>query len=134
MERKTLLSWSSGKDSAWALYKLQQDSEIEVVGLFCTVNQEFDRVAMHGVRRELLELQAERVGLPLEVIAIPYPCSNNEYEMRMAEFIDQAKLTILAVVPLAIFILRMCGNIEKVTSRIQASPRYFRFGENPPLN
>ena len=92
MKRKTLLSWSSGKDSAWALYRLQQDPEIEVVGLFCTVNQKFDRVAMHGVRRELLELQAERVDLPLEVIAIPYPCSNNEYEVRMAKFIDQVKV------------------------------------------
>lgn len=91
MKRKTLLSWSTGKDSAWALYQLQQDPKIDVVGLFCTVNQEFNRVAMHGVRRELLELQAERVGLPLEVIAIPYPCSNNEYEMRMTRFIDQVR-------------------------------------------
>ena len=91
MKRKTLLSWSTGKDSTWALYQLQQDPKIDVVGLFCTVNQEFNRVAMHGVRRELLELQAERVGLPLEVIAIPYPCSNNEYEMRMTRFIDQVR-------------------------------------------
>jgi len=91
MKRKTLLSWSSGKDSAWTLHRLQQDPEIEVVGLFCTVNQKFDRVAMHGVRRELLELQAERVDLPLEVIAIPYSCSNKDYEARMMEFMDRAK-------------------------------------------
>lgn len=91
MKRTTLLSWSSGKDSAWALHRLRQDPEIEVVGLFCTVNQKFDRVAMHGVRRELLELQAEGVDLPLEVINIPYPCSNNEYEARMTVFIDQAR-------------------------------------------
>ena len=91
MKRKTLLSWSSGKDSAWALHRLRQDPEIEVVGLFCTVNQKFDRVAMHGVRRELLELQAERVNLPLDIIDIPYPCSNSEYEARMSAFIDQAK-------------------------------------------
>lgn len=90
MKRKTLLSWSSGKDSAWALHKLRQDPEIEVVGLFCTVNQKFDRVAMHGVRRELLEFQAERVDLPLDIIDIPYPCSNNEYEARMMTFIDRA--------------------------------------------
>ena len=89
MRRKTLLSWSSGKDSAWALHKLRQDPEVEVVGLFCTVNQKFDRVAMHGVRRELLELQAERVDLPLAIIDIPYPCSNNEYETRMMAFIEQ---------------------------------------------
>ena len=91
MKRKTLLSWSSGKDSAWALHRLRQDPEIAVVGLFCTVNQKFDRVAMHGVRRELLELQAERVDLPLDIIDIPYPCSNNEYEVRMTKFIEQAK-------------------------------------------
>ena len=84
-----MLSWSSGKDSAWALHKLRQDPEIEVVGLFCTVNQKFDRVAMHGVRRELLELQAERVDLPLVIIDIPYPCSNNEYETRMMALIEQ---------------------------------------------
>ena len=91
MKKKTLLSWSSGKDSAWALYRLQRDPEIDVVGLFCTVNQKFDRVAMHGVRRELLELQAERLDLPLYVIDIPYPCSNEEYEARMTMFIGQAK-------------------------------------------
>ena len=91
MRKKTLLSWSSGKDSAWALYRLQQEPGIEVAGLFCTVNQEFDRVAMHGVRRELLDLQAERAGLPLDVIDIPYPCSNDEYEARMIAFIEQAK-------------------------------------------
>ena len=90
MKKKTLLSWSSGKDSAWALHRLQQDPEIDVVGLFCTVNQKFDRVAMHGVRREFLELQAERVDLPLDIIDIPYPCSNDEYETQMSIFIDRA--------------------------------------------
>lgn len=74
------MSWSSGKDSAWALYKLQQDPTIEVAGLFCTVNKEFDRVAMHGVRVELLQKQADSIGLPLEIIEIPYPCSNADYE------------------------------------------------------
>ena len=91
MKRKALLSWSSGKDSAWALHKLQQESEVEVVGLFCTVNQKFDRVAMHGVRRELLELQAARLNLPLHVIDIPYPCSNEEYAARMKAFISQVQ-------------------------------------------
>ncbi len=61
------------------------------MGLFCTVNQKFNRVAMHGVRRELLELQAERAGLPLNVIDIPYPCSNQEYEARMIAFMEQVK-------------------------------------------
>lgn len=85
------MSWSSGKDSAWALHKLQQDVEIDLVGLFCTVNKEFDRVAMHGVRVELLQKQANSVGLPLEIIEIPYPCSNAEYEKIMGQFVERAK-------------------------------------------
>ena len=85
------MSWSSGKDSAWALYKLQQDSEIDLVGLFCTVNKQFDRVAMHGVRAELLQKQAKSIGLPLEIIEIPYPCSNSEYEGIMSQFVERAK-------------------------------------------
>lgn len=93
MKRKTLLSWSSGKDSAWALHTLQQSPEIELVGLFCTVNREFDRVAMHGVRVELLKKQAKSIGLPLEIIEIPYPCSNAEYETIMGQFVERAKAT-----------------------------------------
>ena len=65
MTKMTWLSWSSGKDSAWALHVLRQDPEIEVAGLFCTVNREFERVAMHAVRVALLEQQAEAVGLPI---------------------------------------------------------------------
>lgn len=91
MKRKTLVSWSSGKDSAWALYQLQRDPEIELLGLFCTVNSEFDRVAMHGVRVELLRMQSDSIGLPLDIIEIPYPCSNEVYEATMAAFTTKAK-------------------------------------------
>ncbi|MBV5257595.1 diphthine--ammonia ligase [Synechococcus moorigangaii CMS01] len=91
MKKKALMSWSSGKDSAWALYTLKQDSDIEVAGLFCTVNKEFDRISMHGVRIELLKKQADCLGLPLEIIEIPYPCSNIEYEKIMGDFVTQAK-------------------------------------------
>lgn len=91
MSRKTLLSWSSGKDSAWALYVLRQDPQIEVVGLFSTVNKMFHRVAMHGVRMELLRQQAERACLPLHLIQIPYPCSDDEYAAAMTAFIDAAR-------------------------------------------
>ncbi len=62
MKRKTLMSWSSGKDSAWALYKLQQDPQIEIDGLFCTVNSEFNRVSMHAIRVELLKQQASCIA------------------------------------------------------------------------
>jgi len=88
--KRTLLCWSSGKDSAWALHVLRQDPEIELAGLFTTVNAKHQRVAMHAVRLRLLELQAEAVGLPLRVLEIPDPCSNERYEAVMRQFIDEA--------------------------------------------
>lgn len=91
MKKRILMSWSSGKDSAWALHKLQQDPNVELAGLFCTINKAFDRVAMHGVRVELLQKQAECLGLPLEIIEIPYPCSNAEYEKIMGQYVEKAK-------------------------------------------
>ena len=89
MKKKTLLSWSSGKDSAWALHVLRQQHDIEVVGLFCTFNKKFERGAMHAVRNELICQQAESIGLPLQLIPIPDPCSDFEYKRIMANFIDQ---------------------------------------------
>ncbi len=86
---KTLLSWSTGKDSAWSLHVLRQQPDIEVVGLFTTVNAAFDRVAMHAVRRKLLEAQAEAAGLPLSVIEIPWPCPNEAYEAAMGAFVAE---------------------------------------------
>ncbi len=91
MTKRVWLSWSSGKDSAWTLWQLQQDPNIEVERLFCTVNQEFERVAMHGVRLELLKRQADALGLPLTVIELPFPCSNEDYQRIMGEFVEQAK-------------------------------------------
>lgn len=82
-----LLSWSSGKDSAFALAKLRSENEFEVVGLVTTVNAPAQRVAMHAVRDELLCLQADAVGLPVYRIEIPSPCSNAQYEAAMARFI-----------------------------------------------
>lgn len=81
--KKILLSWSGGKDSAWALHLLRKAGKFEVSGLLTTVNEQFRRVAIHGFREELLELQAERTGLPLWKINLPFPCSNEEYEARM---------------------------------------------------
>lgn len=87
---KTLLSWSSGKDSAWALHLLRQDPNIELAGLLTTVNAAFDRVAMHGVRRSILEAQAAAVGLPLHVVDLPWPCPNGTYEELMRAFVERA--------------------------------------------
>lgn len=82
---KTLLSWSSGKDAAWALHTLRQAAEVDVVGLLTTTNAAFDRVAMHGVRASLLEAQADAAGLPLWKVPLPWPCPNEAYEALMAE-------------------------------------------------
>ena len=87
---KILLSCSSGKDSAWALHLLNQAYPRAVAGLLTTVNAEVDRVAMHGVRREVLEAQARAAGLPLHVVPLPHPCSNEVYEQRMSTAVDAA--------------------------------------------
>ncbi|HTP35298.1 MAG TPA: hypothetical protein VMJ75_24145 [Candidatus Acidoferrales bacterium] len=81
---KTLLAWSSGKDSAWTLHVLRRQ-RIEVSALLTTLNESADRVAMHGVRRTVLEAQAVAVGVPLWQVPLPWPCSNEDYEARMAD-------------------------------------------------
>ena len=83
--KRILLSWSSGKDSAWSLHVLRQRAEYEVVGLLTTFNDEAGRVAMHAVRRELVEWQAAAIGLPLWAVPLPWPCSNEQYERLMAQ-------------------------------------------------
>jgi uncharacterized protein (TIGR00290 family) len=84
VKKKLLVSWSSGKDSAWTLHVLRHSGEYEIVGLLTTFNAAFDRVAMHGVRRELVEAQAASTGLPLWAVPLPWPCSNDQYEAVMA--------------------------------------------------
>lgn len=91
MKPKALLSWSSGKDSAWSLHVLRQLGDVEVVGLLTTLNAAHDRVAMHAVRSELLRLQADAADLELFTIPLPWPCTNEEYEARMSDALLQAK-------------------------------------------
>jgi uncharacterized protein (TIGR00290 family) len=88
--QRVLLSWSSGKDSAWTLHILRQRSDVDLVGLLTTLNRNFDRVAMHGTRRSVLEAQAEAAGLPLWDIPLPWPCSNEDYERSMRAACDRA--------------------------------------------
>ncbi len=88
MSDRVLLSWSSGKDSAWTLHRLRQDPNVEVVGLLTTVNTTHGRVAMHSTRLAIAEAQARAVGLPLRVIPLPWPCSNEVYERAMREAIE----------------------------------------------
>ena len=87
------MSWSSGKDSTLALHVARRELEVDVSTLLVTINAEADRVAMHAVRRSLLEAQAERLGIPLHVVEIPSPCPNDVYEARMATAMAEAKAT-----------------------------------------
>lgn len=80
---KAWMAWSSGKDSAWALHTARQLGEVDIVGIMTTVTSVYDRISMHGVRRSLLEAQANALGLPLYCVEIPAPCSNQDYEERM---------------------------------------------------
>jgi diphthamide synthase (EF-2-diphthine--ammonia ligase) len=88
--KRILLSWSSGKDSAWALHILRQRPDFVLAGLLTTFNSAFDRVAMHGVRRVLVEQQAAAANLPLWTVPLPWPCSNAEYEALMAQTCREA--------------------------------------------
>lgn len=91
MKRTALLSWSSGKDCAWALHRLRQSDEVEVVGLVTTYNEAFDRVAMHGVKLEFVQAQAQTADLPLWTIPLPWPCTNEIYEARMQSVFERAR-------------------------------------------
>jgi uncharacterized protein (TIGR00290 family) len=86
MKKNTLLSWSSGKDCAWALHLLRQDPEINLLGLFTVMNQKYNRVSMHATRLDLLYRQAEAAGLPIQLISLPDPCTNDQCDVIMRQF------------------------------------------------
>ena len=88
---KAWISWSTGKDSAWALHTVRERGDVEVVALLTTVNTAHARVAMHAVRESLLEAQSEALGLPLVKVPIPSPCPNAVHEQAMAEAIGRAR-------------------------------------------
>ena len=87
MKAKILLSWSTGKDSAWALYLLGQDPMVDIVGLFTVMNQKYTRVSMHATRLEMLHRQAEAVGLPIQTINLPDPCTKEQCDDIMRQFV-----------------------------------------------
>jgi len=86
---KMIVSWSSGKDSAWMLHRLRVE-RVDVGALLTTINEPAQRVAMHAVRLELLQAQAEAAGVPLWTVPIPSPCSNQEYEQAMSIVVRRA--------------------------------------------
>ncbi len=87
---KALISWSSGKDSAFSLVEVRRAGEFEVVGALTTVTETFERVSIHGVRQEILRAQCEAAGLPQHIVPIPYPCPNEVYEARMGAAVAAA--------------------------------------------
>jgi uncharacterized protein (TIGR00290 family) len=90
MKKKVLVSWSSGKDSAWAVHLLRKENKHEIAGLLTTLNTAFNRVAMHSTRREIVEMQAEAAGLSLMTVPLPWPCSNADYEQIMSGVCQRA--------------------------------------------
>jgi uncharacterized protein (TIGR00290 family) len=90
MQAKALISWSSGKDSAFALHEIRQAGELDVVGAVTTITETFGRVSIHGVRQEILVAQLAAAGLPPRIVPIPYPCPNEIYEARMGEAVAGA--------------------------------------------
>jgi uncharacterized protein (TIGR00290 family) len=120
--KRTLLSWSSGKDSAWSLHLLRQQNEYEIVGLLTTFNQAANRVAMHAVRRSLVEAQAKAVGIPLWEVDLPWPCSNADYECIMKEKCKdavQAGIECIAFGDLFLADIRTYREKQLKTSRLQ---------------
>jgi uncharacterized protein (TIGR00290 family) len=91
MPPKALIAWSSGKDSAWALHEARRSGSFEIVGALTTVTETFGRVSMHGVREEILAAQLAAARLASLRVPIPYPCSNEIYESRMADALASAK-------------------------------------------
>jgi uncharacterized protein (TIGR00290 family) len=87
---KALISWSSGKDSAFSLYEVRRAGEFDVIGALTTVTETFERVSIHGVRQEILRAQCEAAGLPQRIVPIAYPCPNDIYEARMGEAVANA--------------------------------------------
>jgi uncharacterized protein (TIGR00290 family) len=93
MKEKVIFSWSGGKDSVSALYEITKTAEYEIMALLTTLNRDYDRTSMHGVRRILLEQQAQSLGFALEKVLISENCSNEEYECKMQEVLEKYQAT-----------------------------------------
>jgi uncharacterized protein (TIGR00290 family) len=128
--KKYLLSWSGGKDSALALYQCLRRSDIEVTGLFTTVNEATNRISMHGVSVELLKKQAESIGLPLHILSLPEPCTMDNYEKIMGDFmVAMKKNGVEGVVFGDIFLEDIRNYRVKQLAKIDLQPLFPLWGE-----
>ena len=129
---KAIVSWSSGKDSAFALFKVMQSGEFDVVAMLTTVTSNYDRVSMHGVRRELLLRQASSLGLPLIEVEIPAKCTNEIYEAKMGAAMSRAKASGVEYVIFGdIFLEDVRKYREEKLSGTGISPVFPLWGEKP---
>lgn len=128
-----LLSWSSGKDSAWMLHVLRRDPSLELVGLLTTIDEEARRVAMHGVPDALLAAQADAVGLPLWRVPLPRPCSNAEYEARMRAAIERAQSERIDAIAFGdLFLADIRAYRERMMKGTGIEPLFPLFGADTP--
>ena len=126
------MSWSSGKDSTLALHTVRSSGIINVTGLLTTVNSTAERVAMHVVRRSLLEAQADALGLPLYVVELPWPCPNDVYEARMSAAMAVARTSGSTPWCSATCSLRMCADIARTRRAARGSRPCFLYGSAQP--
>lgn len=130
---RMLLSWSGGKDAAWALQVLRAQPAIEVIGLLTTVTAEYERIAMHGIRRELLHAQAQATGLPVIEATIPAQCDNATYEASFAAALDEARVRWPGITNIAfgdLFLADVRAWREALCARLGWTPHFPLFGRD----
>jgi uncharacterized protein (TIGR00290 family) len=136
MARKVLLSWSGGKDAAWTLHRLRRDPSMEVVGLLTTVTREYERIAMHGIRRDLLHAQARAAGLPVIEAGIPPQCDNATYEASFAQALQEAQARWLECEAIAfgdLFLADVKAWREALCARLGWTPVFPLFGSDTAM-
>lgn len=133
MRTPVLLSWSGGKDAAWTLHALRQRDDVDVVGLLTTVTAEYERIAMHGIRREILEAQARAAGMPVIEAVIPSQCDNTTYEAAFAMALDEAQQRWPGLDRIAfgdLFLADVRAWREVLCARLGWTPLFPLFGSN----
>jgi uncharacterized protein (TIGR00290 family) len=128
-----LLSWSGGKDAAWTLQALRQDGDYEVVGLVTTVTEGYERIAMHGIRREILHAQAQAAGLPVIEARLPQQADNATYENSFAAALLQARAMFPGLAHIAfgdLFLEDVKAYREALCARLGWTPVYPLFGRD----